>query len=221
MSLDPNNKIVQLCAQGMSAEALGHSDEARALFQQAWDIASNDAEAFTAAHYLARVQSDPGEILRWNEKALWRALATDDDSVKSYYPSLHLNVGKAQEVLGNTAQAAAHYQLAAESSEFLPLGAYGDMIRSGIQAGLKRMGTDIDLPSGLQDLVAAWCERAELRPLAFILPVYISYLGTACDRQKLSSALSYVSAMRCLPAAEQTALEALVLELTGTAHQTQ
>jgi hypothetical protein len=87
------------------------------------------------------------------------------------------------------------------------------MIKSGIQAGLQRLGVETDLPQALQDLVAAWCGRSELRPLAFILPVYISYLGTEHDQQKLSSALSYVSAMRCLPPMEQKAIEALCSQL--------
>ena len=73
MQFDPKNKVVQLCAQGMQTEGEGETAEAHALFQQAWDIAQNDFEAFTAAHYLARNQPDPKDNLKWNLEALNRA----------------------------------------------------------------------------------------------------------------------------------------------------
>ena len=53
MQFDPNNEVVKLCAEGMSAEFEGNLDQAHHIFQQAWDRATNDFEAFTSAHYLA------------------------------------------------------------------------------------------------------------------------------------------------------------------------
>jgi len=35
MQFDPNNKVVQLCAQGMQREAEGETDEAHKFFQEA------------------------------------------------------------------------------------------------------------------------------------------------------------------------------------------
>ena len=56
MSIDPINPVVLLCAAGMERE--GEPEEARRLFQQAWDARRNDYEAAIAAHYLARNDTD-------------------------------------------------------------------------------------------------------------------------------------------------------------------
>jgi rifampin ADP-ribosylating transferase len=69
MEFDPNNKVIQLCSQGMEAEFAGNIGQAHALFQQAWDLAKDDFEAFTVAHYLARHQEDPKEMLKWEVTA--------------------------------------------------------------------------------------------------------------------------------------------------------
>ena len=36
MQFDPNNRIVQLCVEGMEMENTGKRDEAEAFFLQAW-----------------------------------------------------------------------------------------------------------------------------------------------------------------------------------------
>ena len=61
MQFDTNNKVIQLCAEGMSKE--GDPEEALALFRKAWELASDDKEKFTAAHYLARQQPSVKEKL--------------------------------------------------------------------------------------------------------------------------------------------------------------
>jgi tetratricopeptide (TPR) repeat protein len=213
MQFDPENKVVQLCAQGMQVEAEGRIEEAHALFQQAWDIAQNDFEAFTAAHYLARNQKDPHGVLKWNLEALNRANAIRDDDMKGHYPSLYLNVGKSYETLGDVADANKNYQLAADYSIFLPAGKYGDMIRTGIGEALKRTGTAKFSNEGLDGLIDNWCERRELKPLSLILPAYTANLGTESDLNKLVSALSYLSATRCLSAEEQAVVDNLVVQL--------
>lgn len=213
MQFDPNNKVVQLCAQGMQTEAEGKTAGAHALFQQAWDIAQNDFEAFTAAHYLARNQPDPKDNLKWNLEALTRANNIKDDDMKGHYPSLYLSVAKSYETLGNLPEANHHYQLAADSSQHLPPGKYGDMIRSGIAAGLQRTGSVKFSNANLDGLINKWCEEKALRPLSLVLPAYVSNLGTANDINKLISALSYLSAARCLGEADQGIVDGLVAEL--------
>src|ERR1700710_2940069 len=113
MQFDPENKVVKLCAQGMQLEAEGKTDEDHAHFQQAWDIAENDFEAFTAAHYLARNQKDPNDVLKWNLEALNKANAITGEDLTASYTSLYLNVGKSYETLGDIKQANHYYQLAA------------------------------------------------------------------------------------------------------------
>jgi len=140
MQLDPNNPVVLLCVKGMDAEGSADYDEAHRLFQQAWDIAANDMEASTAAHYLARNQKEPEDKLKWNLEALHRAHLVKEDGINGYYPSLYLNVAKSYEDLGDLKTATHYYQQAAESCKAIPDSPYVDMIRSGINAGLKRVG---------------------------------------------------------------------------------
>ena len=213
MEFDPNNAVVQLCVKGMTAEGEGKIDEAKQLFQQAWDAATDNFEAFTAAHYLARNQADPNIELKWNLQALRLADTLNDDGTNAHYPSLYLNAGKSYETLGDMEQAAGFYQKAAESSEYLPTGGYTDMIRSGIAAGLKRVGKANRTDEIIETLLNSWCERKELRPLSMILPAYVGSLGTANDRNKLLSAFSYLSATRCLSDGDQKTVEEIIASL--------
>lgn len=210
MQFDPNNKVVLLCVEGMNTEAQGKIDEAKAMFRQAWDLAENDLEKFTAAHYVARNQENPEDSLHWNQEALMHALALNDDDMKSHYPSLYLNVAKSFEELQNTAEAAKHYILAAEYSINLPAGKYGEMIKMGISGGLKRTNAMPSYNAILDTLVEGWCERKELKPLAIILPAYVGNLGTENDKNKLLSAMHYLSATKCLNEKEQAAIEEII-----------
>jgi hypothetical protein len=104
---------VNLCIQGTQAEFAGRQEEARALYWQAWEMAKDDYEACIAAHYVARFQEDPSEVLRWNQEALNRANVIQNDRVKDFYPSLYLNMGRSYELLGNHTEANRYFQLAA------------------------------------------------------------------------------------------------------------
>ncbi|HNB52946.1 MAG TPA: hypothetical protein PK530_13440, partial [Anaerolineales bacterium] len=65
--MDPTNPVLQLCIQGTEAEYQHRPDDARALYQQAWNSATDDYEACIAAHYVARFQDTPEETFRWNQ----------------------------------------------------------------------------------------------------------------------------------------------------------
>ena len=114
MQIDPNNPVVKLCIQGTQAEFAGQIAEARMLYWQAWEMAQDDYEACVAAHYVARHQPDPHEEFRWNQIALERADASNDARVGAFYPSLHLNMGRSYEKLGDQRAAKRYYDLAAE-----------------------------------------------------------------------------------------------------------
>jgi len=215
MQFDPNNKVVKLCAEGMQAEAEGKIEEAHALFQQAWDIAENDFEAFTAAHYLARNQKNPEDVLKWNLESLARANKIADESMNDTYPSLYLNVGKSYEQLNDQKEANKNYQLAADFSSFLPPGKYSDMIKTGIATALSRTGTAQFINVQLDDLINKWCEGKKLRPLSLVLTAYVGNLGTESDINKLISALSYLSATRCLDEEDQVVVDGLVSGLAN------
>lgn len=139
MPFDPNNNIVKLCAEGMHLEGEGKKEEALTLFQKAWNEASDDFEKFTAAHYVARHQASITDKLQWDEAALSFALKINDGSVNETYPSLYLNIAKCYEDLKQADKATKYYQLALSYAGALPDDGYGNMIKQGINNGLKRV----------------------------------------------------------------------------------
>ena len=137
--MDPENYVVKLCAAGMEAEFAGRIDDARRLFDEAWQAAQDDYEACIAAHYVARHQPTFADNLHWNEVALARASAADGEQVRDFYPSLYLNLGHAYEVNGDLSAARLHYERAAEHAGVLAAGSYGDMVRRGVANALVRI----------------------------------------------------------------------------------
>ena len=140
MSVDPNNEVVKLCAAGIEAEMAGRHEEARLIYGEAWERRSNDYESCIVAHYVARIQTSPQELLHWNKQALTYADKVGDSSVQSFYPSLYLNVAKAYEDMGDRATAQEYYQLGAEKCSMLPDDQLGNMTRDAIRRGLERVG---------------------------------------------------------------------------------
>jgi tetratricopeptide (TPR) repeat protein len=138
-TMDPNNPIIQLCLEGMRAEGANRYADAHALFLQAWEEATDDFEACIAAHYLARRQDNAQETLYWNLQSLHRAEAVHDERVRSFYPSLFLNLGHSYEVLGEIDEARHYYEHAAESLKHASAGAYGDDVRTSVANGLARL----------------------------------------------------------------------------------
>ncbi|HWS34531.1 MAG TPA: hypothetical protein VN408_17550 [Actinoplanes sp.] len=139
MTIDMDNPVLRLCQEGMRAEADGRPGDAEALFERAWDARTGDYDACVAAHYVARRQTEPAEILRWNRRALAHADAVGDETVASFYPSLHVSVALAHETLGDPAAARAAWAKAAEHVADLPADTYGEEIRDAITGALKRL----------------------------------------------------------------------------------
>src|SRR5204863_1042711 len=104
---------VHLCLQGMRMEDEGKPEEASKLFLQAWNEATNDFEKFIAAHYVARHQKNDSDKLKWLETTLQFALKLNDDTVKSAFPTLYLNIAKCYENLNDPGKAKKNYELAA------------------------------------------------------------------------------------------------------------
>ena len=136
--IDAANPVVKLCAEGMAAEGEGRRADAKARFEQAWSESRDDYEASIAAHYVARHQATPEATFEWNERALRRAEAVDDERVRGFYPSLYLNYAHSLEQLGRTTEACHYYGLAAARLDDLPPGGYADLVRGGVTAGQRR-----------------------------------------------------------------------------------
>ncbi|MBL7932861.1 MAG: rRNA adenine methyltransferase [Bacteroidia bacterium] len=139
MYFDPENPIVKLCALGMEKEGLNLHEEARQAFQQAWTEAGNNFEKYIASHYVARRQKTTQEKLNWDKKSLEFALLIEGDEIKGSLPSLYLNIAKGYEDLGHLKKAEQNYVQALSFEKFLLPDGYGQLILSGIQAGLKRV----------------------------------------------------------------------------------
>ncbi len=139
MEFDPNNNIVKLCANGMDMERKGKSEEAKELFLQAWNEASNDFEKFTAAHYVARHQKSVAEKLNWDETSLRLAVKINNDTVRGAFPSLYLNIAKCYEDLNDLKKAKKNYELALSFIDLLQDNGYGSMIKGGILNGIERV----------------------------------------------------------------------------------
>src|SRR6478672_8919065 len=101
MEFDPNNHIIKRCLQGIGMEEKGKPEEAKALFLQAWNEATNDYEKFLAAHYVSRHQTNVSDKLKWLETTLQFALKVNNDAVKAALPSLYLNIAKCYEDLND------------------------------------------------------------------------------------------------------------------------
>jgi len=112
--MDLNNPVIRLCMEGTLAEFEHRIEDARILYQQAWDARTDDYDACIAAHYVARFQGLVEESLHWNQLALKHGNAVNDERVKDFYPSLYLNLGRSYELVGDQDEAQRYYDLAAE-----------------------------------------------------------------------------------------------------------
>ena len=139
MLFDPENPVIKLCAQGMMLEGEAKPAEASTLFHQAWELAGNDFEKFTAAHYIARHQETVADKLKWDETALQLALKVDDPAMSGTYPSLYLNIAKCHEDMGDLIKAKENYLQALHHTSALPDDGYSNMIRAGVNKGIERM----------------------------------------------------------------------------------
>ena len=142
MQLDQENEINKLCALGMQQEGEGKWKDAGRTFEQAWQQADTYLEKLVAAHYLARHQTVPELKLAWNNTALEVAQKIADEGIRLFYPSLYLNIAKCYEDMGDHAQAKANYKNAERFAGYLADDGYGNMIRSGINAGFARTNAD-------------------------------------------------------------------------------
>lgn len=112
MEFSPFNNVIKLCLQGMDMEEKGEPEEALKLFLQGWNEATNDFEKFITAYYAARHQKNVSDKLKWLERVLQFALKINDDSVKSAFPSLYLNISRCHEDLSDPEKARQYNELA-------------------------------------------------------------------------------------------------------------
>lgn len=130
MTIDPENPVVRLCAEGMAIE--GDAPAARELFAKAWTLRRDDYDASIAAHFVARHQETPEETLHWNALAVRHAEAVGDHRVDELLASLYLNLAESYRVLGRNEDAGTAVERASAALIDLPSGGYRDFVAGGI-----------------------------------------------------------------------------------------
>ncbi len=112
IKFDPKNNIIKLCMIGMGLNDSGKTEEAKAMFQKAYEEATDDYEKFIAAYFLAGQQKSITDKLKWLNTSLQCAQNINDDNVKSAYKALYENLAKCYEDLGESDNAKINYELA-------------------------------------------------------------------------------------------------------------
>lgn len=136
MEFNPHNPVIQRCMLGIEQAEKGQPEVATALFQQAWNEATNDFEKFIAAHFIARQQQDARDQLQWLHTALQHGLSANSDAVKSALPSLYTNMAQGYAALGDADNEAKYRGLAISASEQLPdKGPFYHGTRADLQVG--------------------------------------------------------------------------------------
>lgn len=110
--MDVSTPTVQLCMAGSRAEFERRIEDARRLYAEAWELAADHFDAAVAAHYIAHLEPDPAEALRWHRVALEHAEL--DERADEFMGSLLVSLGGAHEALGEHESAAHYFGLAAE-----------------------------------------------------------------------------------------------------------
>lgn len=145
MTIEPTNPVVALCAAGMACD--GTREEARCLFEEAWNARRDDYDAAIAAHYLARHQPTPLLTLDWNTRAVTHCERIADDRAAELLPSLYLNLADSLLAVGRREEARAIAERAAEHLPALPADGYRSFIAQAIaRLQGKLVGSTSDAP---------------------------------------------------------------------------
>lgn len=137
--------VMERIAAGQQLATAGDRAGAAAVFAEVWEriggSAGDPLHVVSLAHYMADVQDDPAEELRWDQRALAAVDGLTDERAQLYHatlvvrgflPSLHLNLAADHRQLGDLAAAREHLAEAEAAASALPAGGYGAMIRGGI-----------------------------------------------------------------------------------------
>lgn len=132
-------------AAGQQLATAGDAAAAAAVFTEVWEriggSAGDPLHVVSLAHYMADVQDDPVEELRWDQRALAAVEGLTDEraqryhatlAVRGFLPSLHLNLASDHQRLGDRAAAMEHLGQAEAAASAVPDDGYGALIRGGI-----------------------------------------------------------------------------------------
>ncbi|MFC4944821.1 hypothetical protein [Pseudonocardia sp. GCM10023141] len=137
--------VMARIAEGQERATAGDPAGAAAVFAEVWEQIGGDAgdplHVVSLAHFMADVQDDPVEELRWDQRALAAVDGLTDEraqryhatlAVRGFLPSLHLNLAADHQRLGDRAAALGHLDRAEAAVSALHDDGYGAMIRGGV-----------------------------------------------------------------------------------------
>jgi hypothetical protein len=136
-----DDPMMATIAQVQQLALQGQREQAASAYEQLWPQVEHGRllHRICLAHYMADLQDDPVEELRWDERALEAAAEitpqdTDAAAVAPLRASLHVNTARTLHKLGR--QEAARQQLTAarQAEQALPENGYGRLVRSQIDA---------------------------------------------------------------------------------------
>lgn len=144
--------VMKAVGEGIKLSQSGDREAARRLFAEVWEqIGGERGDPFhrcALAHWMADVQDDVRDELRWDRRALEAADLVSDERVAAagvtspvagFYPSLHLNLGECYRKLGDYDQARHHLAAGRAAVDALPDDGYGRMISGGLQRLAERL----------------------------------------------------------------------------------
>lgn len=136
-----DDPIMATIAQVQQTALRGHREQAASAYEQLWPQVEHGRplHRISVAHYMADLQDDPAEELRWDERALVAAaeVATDDTDAAAVAPlraSLHVNAAGALHKLGRDDEAREQLKAARQAEAALPDDGYGRLVRARIDA---------------------------------------------------------------------------------------
>ena len=131
-----DDPIMATIAQVQQVAQQGHKEQAIAAYEQLWTQVERPLHRVSVAHYLADLQDDPAEELRWDELALAAAAEVEshDGDVAPLRASLHVNAAGALFKLDRLDDARQQLDAARQAQEHLPEDGYGRLVRARIDA---------------------------------------------------------------------------------------
>lgn len=146
-----DDPIMRRAFEGQQRLAQGDRAGARRIYDALWARVEADGDLkhrIWVAHVAADAQDDPAEEVRWDGLALAAAdaLAERGDpsgvDVRTFYPSLHLNLGEGYRKLGDPVRAREHLDAAERHAAGHP----ADDETAGILKGIAALRDRLDHP---------------------------------------------------------------------------
>ncbi|WP_210491106.1 hypothetical protein [Patulibacter sp. SYSU D01012] len=146
-----DDPIMRRAFEGQQRLAQGDRAGARRIYEELWARVGDDGDPkhrIWVAHVAADAQDHPADEVRWDELALAAAdaLAERGDpsgvGVRTFYPSLHLNLGEGYGKLGDAARAREHLEAAERHAAGQPV----DDETTGILRAIAALRNRLDHP---------------------------------------------------------------------------